>query len=88
MGSVYALAIDEIFRPVPQRTRTLLSVSVLYASLFAIGMLISMADYLVIPLLALGLFFISYFRIFSKGLILLKFAVSGLLLELQLKILL
>ena len=37
-------------------------------------MLISMVNYLVMPLLALGLFLISYFRIFSKGFMLLKFA--------------
>ena len=67
LGFVFVLAIE----PVGQRTRTLLSVWVLCASVFAIGMLISMVDYLVIPLLTLGLFFISYFRIFSKGLILL-----------------
>jgi Fusaric acid resistance protein-like len=73
LGAVYVLGIDEIFRPVG-RTRTLLSVSVLYASIFAIGMLISMVNDLVIPLLALGLFLISYFRIFSKGFMLLKFA--------------
>ena len=67
------VAIDEIFRPVG-RTRTLLSVSVLYASIFAIGMLINMGNYIVMPLLALGSFLISYFRIFSKGFMLLKFA--------------
>jgi uncharacterized membrane protein YgaE (UPF0421/DUF939 family) len=33
-----------------------------------------MGIYLVLPLLALGLFLISYFRIFSKGFMLLKFA--------------
>ena len=74
LGSVYVLGIDEIRGAVGQRTRTLLSVSVLYASIFAIGMLISMGNYLVMPLLALGLFLISYFRIFSKGFMLLKFA--------------
>jgi hypothetical protein len=74
LGAVYVLGIDEIRGAVGQRTRTLLSVSVLYASIFAIGMLISMSNYLVLPLLALGLFLISYFRIFSKGFMLLKFA--------------
>jgi uncharacterized membrane protein YccC len=74
LGSVYVLGIDEIRGAVGQRTRNLLSVSVLYASIFAIGMLISMGNYIVIPLLALGLFLISYFRIFSKGFMLLKFA--------------
>ena len=74
LGAVYVLGIDEIRGAVGQRTRTLLSVSVLYASIFAIGMLISMGNYLVLPLLALGLFLISYFRIFSKGFMLLKFA--------------
>lgn len=57
-----------------RRTRNLLTVSVLYASIFAISMLVSMVDYLVIPLLALGLFFISYFRVFSIGFMTLKFA--------------
>lgn len=73
LGAVYVLGIDEIRGAVGQRTRSLLSVSVLYASIFAIGMLLSMLNYLVMPL-ALGLFLISYFRIFSKGFILLKFA--------------
>jgi len=67
LGAIWVLIIDEMSPP-GHRTRTLLSVSVIYALIYAIGMLISMVDYLVLPLLALGLFFMSYLRIFPQAL--------------------
>ena len=49
LGAAYVLAIDEIRFKWP-RTRLLLTVSILYASIFAIGMIISASDFLVVPL--------------------------------------
>jgi hypothetical protein len=45
----------------------MLSVSVIYTAAFAIGMLISMVGYLVAPLLALGLFFITYLKVYPRA---------------------
>src|SRR5262245_54986004 len=59
------LAID-IMRPPGSRTHLLLLVSVIYTAFFAVGMIISLVDYLVLPLLALGVFFIIYLRVFPK----------------------
>ncbi|MGC2599545.1 MAG: FUSC family protein [Nitrososphaeraceae archaeon] len=73
IGAAYVLTIDLVLdlinrsRSKGTRTRVLLTVSVLYASIFAIGMVISMVDYLVVPLLALGLFIISYFAVYPKA---------------------
>lgn len=67
-GFIAIVVTDEIL-PTGHRTSTLLSLSVLYASIFAIGMLVSMTNYLVLPLLALGLFLISYFRVYSSVLV-------------------
>ena len=61
------LAIDQI-RSKGSRTRVLLTVSILYASIFSIGVVISIRDNLVIPLLALGLFIISYFTVYPRAL--------------------
>ena len=47
LGTVYVLAIDQL-RYKGTRTRVLLTVSILYASIFAIGMVISMSDNLVV----------------------------------------
>jgi hypothetical protein len=69
MGMVWVVAMDE-FVPTGHRTRTLLSLSALYASIFAIGMLVSMTNYLVVPLLALGLFLLSYSRVYSSFMVL------------------
>ena len=41
------------------RTRVLLNVSILYASIFAIGMVISINDNLTVPLRGLGLFIMA-----------------------------
>jgi len=49
------------------RTRLLLTVSILFASIFAIGMVISLIDNLVVPLCGLGLFIISYFTVYPKA---------------------
>jgi MFS family permease len=65
MGFIWVAIMDEIL-PTGQRTRTLLSVSIIYASIFAIGMLVSMTNYLVLPLLALGLFLLSYLRVYPR----------------------
>ena len=72
LGAAYVLAIDEIRSKWP-RTRLLLTVSILYASIFAIGMIISASDFLVVPLLALGLFTISYLRVFPRALMIFMF---------------
>ena len=76
LGAVWVFIIDEMW-PTGHRTHTLLSISVIYASIYAIGMLVSMADCLVLPLLALGLFLMSYLRAFPQGYIILLF--SGLM---------
>jgi hypothetical protein len=73
LGGGYVLAIDEI-RSTGPRTLILLAASVLYASIFAIGMIISLADYFVVPLLAFGLFIISYLRVFPRAFMILMFA--------------
>ena len=49
------------------RTRLLLTASILYASIFAIGMVITMSDNLVVPL-GLGLFIIAYFMVYPNAL--------------------
>ena len=48
------------------RTRFLLTVSILYASIFAIGMVITMSDNLVYRC-GLGLFIIAYFMVYPKA---------------------
>ena len=63
LGTAFVLEIDAI-RSIGPRTLILLAASLLYASIFAVGMIISMSGYLVVPLFALGLFIISYFRVF------------------------
>jgi uncharacterized membrane protein YgaE (UPF0421/DUF939 family) len=73
LAGAFVLAIDLMAPPGP-RTRLLLSVSVIYTATFAIGMLISMVDYLVAPLLALGLFFITYLKVYPKAFLPLIFA--------------
>src|SRR5262245_34515693 len=64
-GAGLVLAIDTM-RPPGSRTRILLLASVIYTAFFALGMIISMVDYLVLPLLALGVFLIIYLRVFPK----------------------
>ena len=49
------------------RIRVLLTVSIIIASTFAIGMVISIGDNLVVPLIALGLFIIAYFAVYPKA---------------------
>ena len=72
-GAAYVLAIDQIPSK-GSRTRVLLTVSILYASIFSIGVIISIRDNLVVPLLALGLFIISYFTVYPRALTILMFA--------------
>jgi uncharacterized membrane protein YgaE (UPF0421/DUF939 family) len=67
LGGAFVLVFDLMLPPGP-RTRLMLSVSVIFAAAFAIGMLISMAnDYVVAPLLALGLFFITYLKVYPRA---------------------
>ena len=66
LGAAYVLAIDQL-RSKGTRTRLLLTVSILYASIFAIGMVISISGNLVVPLCGLGLFIISYFTVYPKA---------------------
>jgi uncharacterized membrane protein YccC len=73
LAGAFVLAIDLMVPPGP-RTRLLLSISVIYTATFAIGMLISMVDYLVVPLLAVGLFFITYLKVYPKAFLPLIFA--------------
>ena len=49
------------------RTRLLLTASIVYASIFAIGMVVSMSDNLVVPLCGLGLFIIAYFTVYPNA---------------------
>lgn len=73
LGTAYVLAIDQV-RSKGSRTRVLLIVSILYASIYACGVVISISHILVVPLLALGLFIISYFTVYPRALNLLMFA--------------
>ena len=66
LGAAYVLAVDQL-RSKGTRTRILLTVSILYASIFAIGMVISISDNLVVPLCGLGLFIIAYFTVYPKA---------------------
>ena len=68
LAGAFVLVLDLMMPPGP-RTRYMLSVSVIYTAAFAIGMLISMVDYLVAPLLALGFFFISYLKVYPRAFI-------------------
>jgi len=73
IGACYVLTIDLVLdlnnrsRSKGTRTRVLLTVSILYASIFAIGMVISINNNLVVPLCGLGLFIISYFAVYPKA---------------------
>lgn len=73
LGGAFVLAMDLMAPPGP-RTRLMLFVSIIYTATFAIGMLISMVDYLVAPLLALGLFFITYLKVYPRAFLPLIFA--------------
>lgn len=66
LGAASVLAAD-LLRPKGTGTRFLLTVSILYASIFAIGMVISIGGNLVVPLCGLGLFIISYFTVYPKA---------------------
>ena len=66
IGTLFVLIVDQLPHK-GTRTRFLLKVSILYASIFAIGMVISMSDNLVVPLCGLGLFIIAYFDGISKS---------------------
>ena len=73
LGTAYVLIIDQ-HRSKGPRTRVLLMVSILYASIFACGVVISISDNLVVPLLALGVFILSYLIIYPQALNLFFFA--------------
>jgi hypothetical protein len=64
-AAAFVLAADQLRSNGP-RTRFLLTVSILYALIFAIGMVISLSGNLVVPLCGLGLFIISYFAVYPK----------------------
>ena len=67
LGTAYVFAIDQL-RPKGPRTRVLLTVSILYASILAIGVVISMSDSLVVvALCGLGLFIIPYFTVYPTA---------------------
>ena len=71
LGTAYVLIIDLVLvlnnRSKGTRTRVLLTVSTLYSSIFAIGMVISISDNLVVPLCGLGLFIIAYFSVYPTA---------------------
>lgn len=67
VGTAFVWAIDQLRSKGP-RTRALLTVSILYASIFAIGVVISMSDSLVVvALCGLGLFIIPYFTVYPTA---------------------
>ena len=67
LGTAYVFAIDQLRSKGP-RTRVLLTVSILYASILAIGVVISMSDSLVVvALCGLGLFIIPYFTVYPTA---------------------
>ena len=66
IGATFVLVVDQLRSKGP-RTRVLLGVSILYASIFAIGMVISISENLAIPLCGLGLFIISYLAVYTKA---------------------
>ena len=66
LGTLFVLIVDQLPHK-GTRTRFLLTVSILYASIFAIGMVISISDNLVVPLCGLGLFIIAYFTVYPKA---------------------
>ena len=74
IGALYVLIVDQLPHK-GTRTRFLLKVSILYALIFAIGMVISMSGNLVVPLFGLGLFIIAYFgTVYPKALWTMYFA--------------
>jgi len=73
LEGVFILVLD-LMVPRGPRTRFMLSVSVIYTATFAIGMLISMVDYLVAPLLALGFFFIAYLKVYPRAFLFIIYA--------------
>ena len=67
LGTAYVWAIDQLRSKGP-RTRVLLTVSILYASILAIAVIISMSDSLVVvALCGLGLFIIPYFTVYPTA---------------------
>ena len=74
IGALYVLIVDQLPHK-DTRTRFLLTVSILYASIFAIGMVVSISGNLVVPLFGLGLFIIAYFgTVYPKALWTMYFA--------------
>ena len=73
IGALFVLIVDQLPHK-GTRTRFLLTVSILYASIFAIGMIISISGNLVVPLFGLGLFIIAYFTVYPKALWTMYFA--------------
>lgn len=71
LGTALVLGVEliraAVFKDTSHRTRVMLSVSVLYASIYAIGVVISTSEYFVAPLLALGLFIVSYSYVYPKA---------------------
>ena len=65
IGALCVLILDQLPHK-GTRTRFLLTVSILYASIFAIGMVVSISGNLVLPLCGLGLFIIAYFTVYPK----------------------
>jgi MFS family permease len=66
LGTASVLIAEMVYDPSRgSRTRTFLIASLLYASIFAAAILISMTGLLVTLLIGLGLFIISYFKVMS-----------------------
>lgn len=71
LGTALVLGVElirtAVFKDTAHRTRVMLSVSVLFASIYAIGVVISTTGYFVALLLAIGLFIISYSYVYPKA---------------------
>jgi hypothetical protein len=71
LGTALVLGVElirvAIFKDTAHRTRVMLSVSVLYASIYAIGVVISTSEYFVAVLLGIGLFIVSYSYVYPKA---------------------
>lgn len=71
LGTAYVLAVElirtAVLKDTTHTTRVMLSVSLLYASIYAIGVVISSSEYFATLILAIGLFIVSYSYVYPKA---------------------
>lgn len=71
LGTAYVLAVElirtAVLKDTTHTTRVMLSVSLLYASIYAIGVVISTSEYFATLFLAIGLFIVSYSYVYPKA---------------------